>query len=142
VPHQVTHDLCGKRKKYTKAILPFLHDAKRDSWHHLVNDNESWFSCNTSPRRAQTLSRDDVVTKPRLDIQSKEFMFTIIWNRSGFHVIDRLSNDTKMNSDYSVTKILIQLEQAIFLQGRASHQKRLVAHLDNCSVHTSRASTD
>jgi histone-lysine N-methyltransferase SETMAR len=65
-----------------------------------------------------------------------------MWNSSGFYVIERFPNDTKMNSDYFVTNMLILLEYAIFHRGRASHQKRLVVLLDNCSVHTSRASTD
>jgi hypothetical protein len=82
-----------------------------------------------------------MITKPRLDIQSKKFMFTIMWNPSGFYVIDRLPNDTKINSDYFVTNILIPLEEAIFHRGRAPPQKRLVVHLNNYSVHTSRAST-
>jgi hypothetical protein len=60
---------------------------------------------------------------------------------SGFYVVDRLPNDTKMNSGYFVTKILIRLEQVIFPRGMAPHQKQLVIHLDNCSVHTSQAST-
>jgi hypothetical protein len=88
------------------------------------------------------LSRDDVVTKPRLNIHSKKFIFTIIWNPSSFYVADRLSNDTKMNSTYFVTNILVPLKQAIFPRGRAPHEKRLVVHVDNCSVHTSRVSTD
>jgi transposase len=46
-----------------------------------------------------------------------------------------------MNSAYFVTKILIPLQEAMFPQGRAAHQKRLVVHLDNCSIHTSRVST-
>jgi hypothetical protein len=51
-------------------------------------------------------------------------------------------NDTKINSDYFVTKRLIPLEQAVFPRGRASYQKPVVVHLDNRSVHTSQASTD
>jgi hypothetical protein len=46
-----------------------------------------------------------------------------------------------MNSDYFMTKILSHLEQAIFPRGRDAHRKRLVAHVDNCSIHISRAST-
>jgi hypothetical protein len=56
-----------------------------------------------------TLSRDDIVTKPRHQIQSKKFMFTIIWNPTGFDVVDRLPNDAKMNSDYFVANVLISL---------------------------------
>jgi hypothetical protein len=117
------HDVCDKRKKYAKSMLPFLHAAERDDWHHHVIGDESWFFLNTSPRHMWTLSRDDMVTKPRLDIQSKIFMSTIRWNPSGFYVVDRLPNDNKMNSGYFVTILFIPLEPAIFPRGRAPHQK-------------------
>jgi hypothetical protein len=83
-----------------------------------------------------------VVTKPRLDIQSKQIMFIIIWNPSGFYVVDRLLNDIKMNSDYFVTNLFISLEQMIFPCRKAPHEKRLVVSVDNCSVHINRGSTD
>jgi hypothetical protein len=47
-----------------------------------------------------------------------------------------------MNSDYFLTNILISLEQMIFPCRTAQHEKRLVVSVDNCSVHTSRGSTD
>jgi hypothetical protein len=49
---------------------------------------------------------------------------------------------SKMNSAYFVTNLLAPLEQVTFPRGRAPHQKRLVIHLDNWSVHKSRASRD
>jgi hypothetical protein len=102
-PHLLTGDLWEKWKEYARAILPFLYAAERDDWHRLMTGDESWFFFDTSPRRMWTLPRDDVVTKPRQQIQSKKFMFTIIWNPTGFYVFDRFPNDTKMNSDYFVT---------------------------------------
>jgi hypothetical protein len=80
--------------------------------------------------------------KSRQQIQSKKFMFTIIWKPIGFYFVDRLPNDAKMNSDYFVTNMLISLAQMIFPCRRAPHEKRLVISVDNCSVHTSRGSTD
>jgi hypothetical protein len=80
--------------------------------------------------------------KSRHDIQSKKLMFIIIWNSSCFYIVDRLPNHTKMKSAYSVTNIFLPLEYAIFPRGRAPHERRLVVHLDNCSVHTNRVSTD
>jgi hypothetical protein len=65
-----------------------------------------------------------------------------MWNSSGFYVVDRLTNHIKMNRVYFVINVLIPFEQVIFSRGRAPHQKRLVIHLDNCSVHTSRVSTN
>jgi hypothetical protein len=35
------HDLCKKRKEYITAMLPLLHAAERDDWHHLVTNDES-----------------------------------------------------------------------------------------------------
>jgi hypothetical protein len=35
------HDLHEKEKEYAQAMLPFLHVAERDGWHHLVTGNES-----------------------------------------------------------------------------------------------------
>jgi hypothetical protein len=142
VPHLLTSDLREKRKEYARVMLPFLHTVKRDGWHRFVTGDESWLFFNISPRRMWTLSRDDVVTKSRHDIQSKKSMFIIIWNLSGFYVVNRFPNHIKMNSAYFVTNLLIPLKEAIFPRGRAPHEKQLVVHLDNCSIHTTRVSTD
>jgi hypothetical protein len=102
-------------------MLPFLHIAERDSWHHHVTGDESCLLLDTSSHCMWTLSKGNMVTKPRIDIQSKRFMFAIMWNPSSFYVVDRLTNDIKMNSDYFVTNIFILFEQAIFPRGRMPH---------------------
>jgi hypothetical protein len=48
-------------------------------------------------------------------------MFTIMWNSTGFYIVDKLPNDAKMKIVYFVTNILTLFEQAIFPQGRAPH---------------------
>jgi hypothetical protein len=119
VLHLLTDNSREKRKEHARALLPFWHAAERDGWHHFVTGNESWLFLNTSPRRMWTLSRDDVVTKSRIDIQSKKFMFIIIWNPSGFYIVDRFPNDTKMNSAYFMINILIRLISLIPLEKRS-----------------------
>jgi hypothetical protein len=69
-------------------------------------------------------------------------MFTIIWNPTEFYVVDRLPNDAKMNNDYFLINILISIEQMIFPCRMAPYEEGLVVSVDNCSVHTSRGSTD
>jgi hypothetical protein len=69
-------------------------------------------------------------------------MFTIMWNPRSFYVVDRLLSDIKMNNDYFVTSIAIELEHAIFPRGRVPHQKWHVINLDNYSVHINRTSRD
>jgi hypothetical protein len=116
MPHLLNENLRQKQKRHTSGMLPFLYAAQRDGWHHLATNDESWLFFDTLPRRMWTLSRDNGVTKPRQQIESKKFMFTVIWNASGFYAVDRLRNDAKMNSAYFVTNVLIPLEEAIFLQ--------------------------
>jgi hypothetical protein len=116
VPHLLTDNLRQKRNEYATAMLPFLHAAKRDGWDHLVTGDESWFFFNTSPCRMWTLSREDVITKPKHQIQSKKFMFTILWNPTGFHVVDKLPNDAKINSAYFVTIYSLRSNKRSFLE--------------------------
>jgi hypothetical protein len=71
VPHVVSADLRDKRREYAKRMLTFLRAAEHDGWHHFVTGDESWLFFDTSPRRMWTLSRDDIITKPRHQIQSK-----------------------------------------------------------------------
>jgi hypothetical protein len=63
VPDLFLHDLCEKRNEYAKAVVPFVHVAESDEWHHLVTNDESWFFLDILPYRMWTLSRDDLVTK-------------------------------------------------------------------------------
>jgi hypothetical protein len=136
------HVIYGKTKGVYKGHVAIL---VCDWTGRLASSCDLWrvmIFFNTSPRRMWTPSRDNAITKLRLDIQNRKFLFTIIWNRNGFYVIDRLPNHIKMNSAYFMTNILILLEQIIFPRGRTPHEKRFMVHLDNCSVHTSRASTD
>jgi hypothetical protein len=140
--HLLTEDLCQKWKDDARAMFPLLHAAQRDRWHQIVTGDESRFFFDTSSRRMWILSRDNMATKSRQQIQSKKFPFPIIWNPTGFYVVGRLPNDIKMNIAYFVTNVLPPLEEAIFPQGRAPHQKQHVIHLENCSVHMNQASTE
>jgi hypothetical protein len=40
-PYLLKGDLREERKEYARAILPFLHIAERDGWHHFMTDDES-----------------------------------------------------------------------------------------------------
>jgi hypothetical protein len=97
VPHLLTDDLREKWKEHARAMLPFLYAAEHDGWHHLVTGDESWFFFNTSPRRMWILSKDDVVTKSRLDIQSKKSCF----QSYGIRAASMLSTDSQMISKWT-----------------------------------------
>jgi hypothetical protein len=71
VPYLLTEDLGKKQKEHARAALLFLHAVERDSRHYCVTGNQSWFFFNMSPRRVCTLSRGNLVTEPRFDMESK-----------------------------------------------------------------------
>jgi hypothetical protein len=73
-------------------MFPFLYAAQRDDWYHLVTDDESWFFFDISQRRMFTLSRDNVVTKPRQQIQSK----SLCLRSYGIPAASMLSTDSQM----------------------------------------------
>jgi histone-lysine N-methyltransferase SETMAR len=123
-------------------MIPVLEAAVKDGWHHLVTVNESWFFLSDWQCRIWTLAKDEVVTKPRRDIQAAKFMFTVIWSTLGFHVMNKLPTGVRMNSEYTLTHILAQYEEKLFPEGRTAHAKRLTVHMDNCSIHTSGATED
>jgi hypothetical protein len=81
-----------------------------------------------------TLPRDDLATKPKHDILMKKFMFTVMWNSFGFHVVDKLPTGATMNCDSSTTNIFELLEQKMFPAGRRLHAKRLTLHFGNCFI--------
>jgi hypothetical protein len=58
-----------------------------------------------------TLTRDDIASKPRREIWTAKFMFMIMWNPLGFHVIDRLLDGVTMKANYFTENILARLEE-------------------------------
>jgi hypothetical protein len=83
-------------------MIAVLLSAQKDGWHRLVTGDELWFFLSYSLHRMWTLTRDDVASKPRPEIRTAKFMFTIMWNPLGFHVIDKLPDGVTMNANYRV----------------------------------------
>jgi hypothetical protein len=56
-----------------------------------------------------TLAKDNVATKPKHGIHTKKFMFTVMWNRLRFHVVDKLPTGAETNSGYFTANVLSPL---------------------------------
>jgi hypothetical protein len=70
-----------------------------------------------------TPAKDNVVIKPRRDIQTAKFMFTVIWQSLGFHIIDRLPAGARINGEYFTINILARLEEKIVPERRTADAK-------------------
>jgi hypothetical protein len=120
-------------------MLPFLHTAERNSWH------PSWLVISHGFLKSVTASHSKSRErwyghKAETRHSEQKFMFTIMWNSRGFYIVDKLQNNVKMNNEYFITERLSPFEQSIFPRRRTRHQKLLMIHIDNCSVHASPAS--
>jgi hypothetical protein len=100
VPHLSTPELKEQQHTYATEMIAVLLLAQKDDWHHLVTGDEFWFFLAYSPCRMWTLTRDDMASKPRRETQTAKFMFPIMWNPLGFHVIDKLPDGVTMNANY------------------------------------------
>jgi histone-lysine N-methyltransferase SETMAR len=89
-----------------------------------------------------TLEKADVPEKPRLTIQARKLMFTIMWSPHGFHVVDSLPDGPTMCSTSFTDIILAQTAAAFFPAGRGKRSRPMTLHLDNCSIHRSRVTKD
>jgi hypothetical protein len=105
VLHLLTGELRAKCKELTGLIIPSREAARKDVWGHLVTGDEPWFFLLSDPHRMWALANDGVATKTKIDIQSEKFMYPIMWNSHGFHVIDRLPTGAEIKSKYYTVKI-------------------------------------
>jgi histone-lysine N-methyltransferase SETMAR len=72
-------------------------------------------------------------------IQSKKLMIIIMWNSSGFLLVNVLPRRHKFNSDYYITEILSPIADWLSTQVRKGERK-LIIHSDNACPHTAQRS--
>jgi hypothetical protein len=79
-------------------------EVQRDqAWHNIVTLDEPWFHLTTDHESIWFPSDEKVPERQRHMIQSKKFVLTIVWNPSGFLLVNVLPMGHKFNSDYYIT---------------------------------------
>jgi histone-lysine N-methyltransferase SETMAR len=103
-------------------------------WHNVVTLDESWFYLSTDHEMIWLHSDEKVPERERHTIQSKILMLTIVWNPSGFHLINVLPNGCKFNASHFVTNIRGPVVDWRIVQVRGSNRK-LIIHAHNSRPH-------
>jgi hypothetical protein len=106
-PSLVTLSKIGSRDIVT-GVIANAGMTKQRSWHDIVTLDESWFyiNLNTDHELIWLQPDGDIPERERLTIQSEKVMRTIIWNPSGFNLINVLPKGFKFNASFYVTQIL------------------------------------
>jgi hypothetical protein len=90
----------------SQELLSMLQRQKQRSWHDIVTLDESWFYLNTDHELIWLQPDGEIPERERRTIQSEKVMLTIVWNPSGFHLINVLTKWFKSNASCYVTQIL------------------------------------
>jgi hypothetical protein len=123
------------RVTLSQELLPMLERQKQRSWHDIVTLNESWFYLNIGHGLIWLQPDGEIPERERGTIQSEKVMLTIVWNPSGFHLINVLPKRFKFNASFYVTQILGSLSDWRRTQvGRTN--RKLWIHADNARPHT------
>jgi hypothetical protein len=71
-----------------------------------VTLGESWFYFNTEHELIWFQLDEEIPERERHTSQSEKVMLAIVWNPSGFHLIDALPKECTFNASFYVTQIL------------------------------------
>jgi hypothetical protein len=82
-------------------------------------------------------SGEKVPERERHVIQSRKLPLMIVWNPSGFHLINVLSAGCKFNSSHYLTNILGPIASWRRVQAGASRRK-VIIHADNALPHVAK----
>jgi hypothetical protein len=74
----------------------------------------------------------------RLVVVTAQFMLTAIWGTNGFHLLDLMPSQCRVNTQCFVEHVMAPLVQTVFPQGRTRHTPRLNVHLNGCCIHFSK----
>jgi histone-lysine N-methyltransferase SETMAR len=104
-------------------------------WHNIVTLDESWFYLSTDHELIWFPADGKVPEMERHTVHSEKLMLMIVWNSSGFHLINVLSKGFKFNATHYVTNILSSLADWRKVQAGGS-TRRLIVHADNARPHS------
>jgi hypothetical protein len=135
VPNFFSHFQKPDRMTLSQELLPMLEQQKQRSWHDIVTLDESLFYLNTDHELIWLQPDGEISGRERPTIQLEKVMLTIVWNPSGFYLINVLSKKLKFNTSFYVTQILGRVSDWRRTQvGRTN--RKLWVHVDNARPHT------
>jgi hypothetical protein len=140
IPQSLIDDLRQRRVAVCNELLPMLEAQNKKQFRDLVAGDESWFMLEYEHGAQWGVFHHEVLPKVRPGIQTRKFMFTVVWDAIDFHVANLLTSQCSFDNDYFFTEILQPLVDKLFPQGKTPCTSRLMVHFDNYRLHFSKCS--
>jgi hypothetical protein len=125
IPHELTDDLRRTKVSKCRELLNALERMAASAFRDIVTGDESWFYFCHHLSTQWSISREDVACAVIPGINTSKFMLAIIWEVSGFHVVDLMTSQDRFDSQYFVDHVMIPLTQKIVPGRRRAHVRRL-----------------
>jgi hypothetical protein len=105
VPYLLSHSEKLNRVTLPQELLPMVERQKQRSWHDIVTLDESWFclSLNTDHELIWRQPDGEIPGREPRTIRSEKVMLTIVWNSSGYPLINVLQKGFKFNASCYIT---------------------------------------
>jgi histone-lysine N-methyltransferase SETMAR len=139
-PHPLSDALKGERVNLPRRLLRMPEVQRDRAWYDIVTLDESWFYLSTDYEFVWLPRDKKVPERERHTIQSKKFMFTIVWNPRGFHSIKVLEKGGKFHAGHYIAEILESLSQWRSIEA-AGNERKLLMYADNVRPHVAKLST-
>ena len=138
VPHSLSDEQKIMRQEQTNELLTVLKTCERNTWHSIVTGDQSWFTFEYVHNGMWLKPIDERPEGDGSVIQVKKVMVTIIWGVFGFYIVDFLDENTKYDSNYFISHILVPLSNKREEIWSDSERRKIWLHLDNCRIHNSK----
>jgi hypothetical protein len=135
IPDQLTEQLRAQRTKKCQDLPPLLERMEANNVRNIVTGDESWFALELQDSAKGSTSREHGPQKVRQQIGTRKFMLAVMWGVDGFHVVDPMTSQRSVDSQYFVDNMMVPLVEKVFPKGRNRHARRLHVPSDNCRVH-------
>jgi hypothetical protein len=107
--HKLTDDLRQRDVAICDELLPMLEAQEKKQFFDLVTADESWFLLEYKNETQWCVSRQEIAMNVRSRIQTRKFMFIVVWGTTRFCVMN-------------------------LLKSQCSFDRRLMVQIDNCRV--------
>jgi hypothetical protein len=140
VSHALSDAQRGERVNLSRRLLRKLEVQRDQAWHDIITVDGSWFDQSTDYEFARLRRDEKAPERECYTIQSKKFIFTIVWNPCGFNLIKILEKGRKFKAGYCIADILEPLSQWHSIKA-AGNERKLLVHVDSARPHTAKLST-
>jgi hypothetical protein len=123
-------------------LLPVLRSGQEQNFRTIVTWDESWSFSERFVASSWSLTRDDLHSPPKQNVQTEKCLILIIWSRDGLHHLHAVLKGEHYNSTFFANDVVPHFQTNLFSGARRKTLKCWEVHLGNAPIHNSKRSRE